>query len=88
MFLILRGRSYSRSTTDGEDGLMRRPGLGMCPVLVVGRGQRGRPARTGRRLTGLLARNREGRVAVIPQRVVQQVVANWLISSRPSLAAR
>jgi hypothetical protein len=31
---------------------MRRPRLGTCSVLVIGRGQRGRPARTWRRLAG------------------------------------
>ena len=39
---------------------MRRPRLGTCSVLVIGRGQRGRTAKTGRRLAGDLARNREG----------------------------
>jgi hypothetical protein len=38
MFLILRGGSYPRSTTAGQDGLMRRPRLGTCSVLVIGRG--------------------------------------------------
>jgi hypothetical protein len=69
MFLILWGGSYPRSTTAGKDGLMRRPPAGN--VLCVGNRQ-GSVWTTGQDRggdwPGDLAWNREGRVAVIPQR--------------------